>query len=177
MKYERFEQLPVWQASIELATGVYSFTEDSCFRATGDLCNQLRRASLSISNNIAEGFERGTTAKLLSFLYIARGSAGEVRSMLRFAERLEKFVNLKSQISNLISQSESCSRQIHGWADSLQNSNIEGQRRLTEKSRAEYESKKRADEFLRRVDEAVRKNLGAKQSQPSLGNYDGSKSS
>ncbi len=176
MKYERFEQLPVWQTAIDLASGVYSFTEDPCFRATGDLCNQFRRASLSISNNIAEGFERGTTAELLSFLYIARGSAGEVRSMLRFAESLPKFFNLKSQISNLISQSESCSRQICGWADCLQNSTIKGQRRLSDKSRSEYQSKQRADEFLRRVDEAVRKNLQSKITEPSLAERDSQES-
>ena len=159
MKYERFEELPVWQTAMDLVCGVYSLTDDPSFRATGDLSNQLRRASLSVSNNIAEGFERGTTAELLSFLYIARGSAGEARSMLRFAERFEKFVHLKSQISNLISQSESCSRQIRGWADSLQNSDIGGQRRLNEKTRDEYESKKRADSFLKQVDEAVRRNI------------------
>ena len=42
----------------------------------------MDRAALSVSNNIAEGFERGTTNELLQFIYIARGSAGEVRSML-----------------------------------------------------------------------------------------------
>ena len=159
MKYDRFEQLPVRQTAIELACGAYALTEDAAFARAGDLCSQLRRASLSISNNIAEGFERGTTNELISFLYIARGSAGEVRSMLRFAERYPKFQNLKSQISNLISQSESCSRQIRGWADKLQNSDIEGQRKLADKSRNEYESKRRAEVFLQRIDEAVRSNL------------------
>jgi len=87
MKYDRFEQLPVWQAGIELAHRIYKMTEISTFRMRGDLCSQLRRAALSVSNNIAEGFERGTTEELLTFLYIARGSAGEVRSMLHFCER------------------------------------------------------------------------------------------
>jgi hypothetical protein len=53
------------------------------------------------ANNIAEGFERGTTNELLAFLYIARGSAGEVRSMLCLLERRRAFGHLKSQISNL----------------------------------------------------------------------------
>ena len=75
MKYERFEDLPVWQAAIELAVRVYDLTKDKFFNQPGDLRDQLRRASLSVSNNIAEGFERGSTAELLAFLYIARGPA------------------------------------------------------------------------------------------------------
>ena len=157
MKYERFEQLPVWQAAMELAQGIYALTDDKSFSMDGDLPSQPRHASLSVSNNIAEGFERGTTAELLSFLYIARGSAGEVRSMLRFADRCERTAHLKSQISDSVSLAESCSRQIRRWADSLQNSDIGGQRRLNDKSRAAYESKRRAETFLSQVDEVVRR--------------------
>ncbi|MGM0539039.1 MAG: four helix bundle protein [Thermodesulfobacteriota bacterium] len=58
----------------------------------------MERASLSVFSNIAQGFERGTTNELLAFLYIARGSAGEVRSMLCFLERRPAFSNFKSQI-------------------------------------------------------------------------------
>ncbi len=101
MKYERFEDLPVWKAAVDLATRIYATTEDRTFHTAGDLRSQLRRAALSVSNNIAEGFERGSTAELLMFLYIARGSAGEVRSMLRFCERWPQAAHLKSQISNL----------------------------------------------------------------------------
>lgn len=100
MKYERFEDLPVWRAAIELALRVYELTKDRFFAQPGDLLGQLRRASLSVSNNIAEGFERGTTAELLAFLYIARGSCGEARSMLLFTERFAEAGHLKSQISD-----------------------------------------------------------------------------
>ena len=84
MKYERFEDLPVWNAAMDLAWRVYAITRDQYFSQSGDLRDQMRRSALSVSNNIAEGFERGSTAELLAFLYIARGSAGEVRSMLHF---------------------------------------------------------------------------------------------
>ena len=98
MKYERFEELPVWQAAMSLAEKVYALSEHGAFGRLRELKDQLRRAGLSVSNNIAEGFERGTTAELLGFLYIARGSAGEVRSMLLFCQRLPE---LSSEISNL----------------------------------------------------------------------------
>src|SRR5688572_10613868 len=118
MKYARFEELPVWQAAIQLAVQVYRLTALPDFRGHGSLRDQIERATVSISNNIAEGFERGTTQELLTFLYIARGSAGEVRSMLCLLERLPAFTNLKSEISNLRSHVEGVSRQLRGWADS-----------------------------------------------------------
>ena len=151
MKYERFEQLPVWNAAMELARRVYVLTRDRFFAQPGEVCNQLRRAALSVSNNIAEGFERGSTAELLAFLYIARGSAGEVRSMLHFVDGSREAEHLKSEISDLKTLAESCSRQIRAWADSLQNSEIKGQRHLNTQTRGLYQQKKRATEFHRRI--------------------------
>lgn len=165
MKYERFEQLPVWKAAIDLAQRVYGLTRHRFFAQPGDLRDQLRRAALSVSNNIAEGFERGSTAELLAFLYIARGSAGEARSMLRFAVRLlanaglceSEISNLKSEISDLLALAESCSRQIRAWADNLQNSDIKGQRHLTDQSRRRYESARRAAAFQQEMQERFRR--------------------
>ena len=157
MKYERFEDLPVWQAAIELAKRIYDLTRDRFFSRPGDLRSQLRRASLSVSNNIAEGFERGTTAELLAFLYIARGSCGETRSMLLFTERFNETAHLKSQISDLKSLAESCSRQIRGWTNNLQNSDIKGQRHLNERSKARYEFERSAAAFNRQIEEVVRR--------------------
>lgn len=148
MTYQRFEDLPVWRASIDLGVQVYGLTADPAFKGCGSLSDQMGRAAVSVANNIAEGFERGTTQELLTFLYIARGSAGEVRSMLCFLERLGGFEDLKSQISNLKSMAESISRQLRGWANSLQNSEIKGQRHLTEKTSHVYQAKRDRDEFL-----------------------------
>ncbi len=72
MTYDRFEQLPVWQAAIALGERVYAATDKLPFQRRYSLRDQIERATVSISNNIAEGFERGTTQELLSFLYIAR---------------------------------------------------------------------------------------------------------
>jgi four helix bundle protein len=149
MTYQRFEDLPVWQEAIRLAEKVYTLTEDAAFQKQYSLRDQLERATVSVSNNVAEGFERGTTQELLTFVYIARGSAGEVRSMLCLLERLKRFAHLKSQISDLKSPAESCSRQLRAWARDLQESPIEGQRRLTETSRKRTEQQKRAEEFTR----------------------------
>jgi four helix bundle protein len=148
MTYERFEDLPVWLKAADLYEAAEDLLENESFRASRGFRDQLDRAALSVSNNVAEGFERGTTNELLQFIYIARGSAGEVRSMLCLKERRANKVNwpanLKSQISNLKSLAESCSRQLRGWADALQNSDIKGQRHLTDKSRQAEDQKKRA---------------------------------
>lgn len=146
--YERFEDLPVWKAAIEFAEKIYALTEKPPFRRRYSLRDQIERAAVSVSNNIAEGFERGTTQELLTFLYIARGSAGEVRSMLCLLEKLKVFQDLKFEISDLKSEVEGISRQLRAWADSLQNSEIKGQRYLNEKVRVTARNKKEREEFL-----------------------------
>lgn len=156
MKYARFEELPVWQAASHVLARVDAIRSHPGFRTRGDLQNQLYRATLSISNNIAEGFEAGTTEQLITFLYHARGSAGEVRSMLRQMASFDGFENLKSEISNLISQSEGVSRQLRGWLDSLQNSEIKGTRYLNDVARAHFDPKARAKGFVDIMDEARR---------------------
>ena len=148
MKYTNFEDVPVWKDGIELTALVFNLTEDKSFRFRGDLANQLQRAALSIPNNIAEGFERGTTPELIMFLYYAKGSAGEVRSIGHVLDRLPAFGHLKSQISDLKARATSISRQIAGWAQSLQETDIRGQRYLTERSRQAYDQKKRAEAFI-----------------------------
>ena len=96
MKYNRFEELPVWQAGIDLAAEIYSLTAKPEFKNRYSLRDQIERAAVSVSNNIAEGFERGTNQELLTFLYIARGSAGEVRSMLCLLQRIPGICDLES---------------------------------------------------------------------------------
>jgi four helix bundle protein len=104
MTYQRFEDLPVWQEAATLYEQAGDFLESAPPRMRSSFRDPLERAVLSVSNNIAEGFERGTTNELLQFIYIARGSAGEVRSMLCLLLRRHWASHLKSQISNLKSQ-------------------------------------------------------------------------
>jgi four helix bundle protein len=155
MTYQRFEDLPVWNDAIVLAEGCEDFILAAKHRITWSKRDQLDRASLSVSNNIAEGFERGTTNELLNFLYIARGSAGEVRSMLNFFARRPALKDFKSQIANLKSQAESCSKQLRKWAESLQNSDIKGQRHLNNAERTRHEQRKKANAFIDRINAAL----------------------
>ena len=108
MKIEKFEDIISWQKSKELAKDVYELfkgNKDFSFR------DQIQRASVSIMNNIAEGFERRGDKEFKHFLFIAKGSCGEVRSMLYLAVELKyinqedfnKLNNLSIEISKLLS--------------------------------------------------------------------------
>src|SRR3989442_14724198 len=81
-KYQHFEELPVWQEAARLYNAVLDLLEEPGVPLTPGFRNQLDRSSLSVSNNVAEGFERSTTNELLSFIAIARGSAGEGPSVM-----------------------------------------------------------------------------------------------
>ncbi|HEU5239497.1 MAG TPA: four helix bundle protein [Pyrinomonadaceae bacterium] len=153
MKYRRFEELPVWKDAIELAVRTFALTAQACFRGHSGTRNQLENAVVSISNNIAEGFERGTTQETLNFLYISRGSAGETRSMYYFLQRAPGFEELRSDLPELIQRAESISKQIRAWADSLQNTEIRGARYLTEKSRRIDERRREREEFLAELEQ------------------------
>ena len=82
MKVQRFEDLEAWQIARELANQVYKITKQESVCRDFGFVDQIRRAAISIMNNIAEGFERGSNKDFVRFLFIARGSAGEVRSLL-----------------------------------------------------------------------------------------------
>lgn len=152
MKYKNFEDVPVWKAGVDLTVKVFEVTENSAFRGRGDIANQIQRAALSVPNNIAEGFERGTTPELIQFLYYAKGSAGEVRSICHVIERMRLFEHLKSEISNLKSLARNISRQLGGWAFSLQESDIKGSRHLTEQSKNVYQRERDRADLLQQLE-------------------------
>ena len=131
MIYKRFEDLPVWRDAIELGVRIFALTATPEFNKQFTLKDQIERAGVSISNNIAEGFERGTTKETLAFLYISRGSSGEVRSLTYLLVRLPRFENLIPQILDIRTRATAISQQLRGWCNSLQASEIKGQRYLT----------------------------------------------
>lgn len=171
MTYTRFEELPVWRAAIQLAVKVYALTERGDLRGQGNMRDQIERAAVSVSNNFAEGFERGTTQELITFLYVTRGSAAEVRSMLCLMEELPRFKNLKFEISNLKLLAEGISRQLRAWADTLQNSPIKGQRYLTERERTERVQRKFLKSPRQIVEDAKERQArtGGEAIEPNLG--------
>ncbi len=108
MTIEKFEDIIAWQKAKELTLAIYEDfknSKDFGFR------DQLQRASVSIMNNIAEGFERRGDKEFKYFLFIAKGSCAEVRSMLYLAlsleyitkEKHENYYNLTVDISRLLS--------------------------------------------------------------------------
>ena len=153
MNYKRFEELPVWQAAIELAVLIFDLTSRPAFRRYYGLKDQLERAGVSVPNNIAEGYERGTTQETITFLYISKGSSGEVRSLSYLLERLPAFGSLRSEVLDIRSRATSISKQLRAWCNSLQNTDIRGQRYVTEKSKRAAIAKRDREEFLRELAE------------------------
>lgn len=108
MKIVKFEDLVSWQKALELTVEIYRTFEQSKDFGFKD---QVQRASVSIMNNIAEGFERKSNKELLQFFYIAKGSAAEVRSMLILSlelkkinqDQYDKLIGLNTEISKLLS--------------------------------------------------------------------------
>lgn len=114
MQIERFEDLIAWQKARIVVVDIYKIFKtctDWSFR------DQIQRAAVSIMNNIAEGFERRTAKELTSFFYIAKGSCGEVRSMLHLANDLS-YINEQTKNSQ-IKNCEEISKIISGLIKSL----------------------------------------------------------
>ncbi len=113
-----FEELPVWQAARELVRRIYALTRQTASARDRGFCDQIQRAAISVTNNIAEGHERGTTVELVVFLFYAKGSAGEVRSMLWNAEDLGYLLAVDAE--GLRGLARNVSHQLRGWIASMQ---------------------------------------------------------
>ena len=114
MKIEKFEDIIAWQKAGKLTIEVYNVF-NNC-RDFGFL-NQIRRAVISIMNNIAEGFERNTNKEFRNFLFIAKGSCAETRSMLYVAYRL-KYINIE-QFKKLYPMTTEISKLLSGFIKTL----------------------------------------------------------
>ncbi|HXG53375.1 MAG TPA: four helix bundle protein [candidate division Zixibacteria bacterium] len=114
MRVEHFEDLEIWREARRLVQEIYRLTAPPKFRRDFSLRSQIRSAVVSIMSNIAEGFERGGNQEFMQFLYVAKGSCGEVRSQLCVAldqgyisesdaeKLLSSFKRLSGMIGNLI---------------------------------------------------------------------------
>src|ERR1044071_1140428 len=88
MKLAHFEDLTVWQKSQDLCVAVYRVSAEGPFARDPALRDQIRRAAISVTSNIAEGFERYSRTEFKHFLSISRGSVSEIRSQIHLAHRL-----------------------------------------------------------------------------------------
>ena len=111
-KIGRFEDLDVWENAKAIVIKVYKVSGIGDFARDFGLRDQMRRASVSIMSNIAEGFERQSDKEFSRFLYIAKGSAGELRSQLYIAQELG-YLSLEDRQS-LQQDLEVISKQLSG---------------------------------------------------------------
>ena len=136
---QQFEDLICWQRGRELTKNIYkalNTCRDNGFK------DQIQRASVSIMSNIAEGFERGTKQEFLNYLYIAKGSAGEVRCQLYIALdvgylNVETFKYLKGLVTE-------CSKLIQSFAEKIKGGAREG---------TQYKKIEKPDKFMEMVKE------------------------
>ena len=124
--YKSFEDLPVWQNARELAVQVYRTTSKGKLKDDYGLRNQIQRSTVSISSNIAEGFERGSKRESIQFLYVAKGSAGELRSQLFIAKDIGYMD--KSDFKVLLNSATTVSKQISGFIEYLKTAEFKGQK-------------------------------------------------
>ena len=119
-KFKSFEEITSWQKSRLFNKRIYEITENISFKRDFDLVRQIRRASISISSNIAEGFERNTDKEFVYFLYVSKASAGEVRSQLYLALDLN-YIS-KIEFDELYLNVSDISKLISGFIKYLENS-------------------------------------------------------
>lgn len=91
MTFNSFEEMPVWQKAMDLADAIFSVTESLPKKEDYGLTSQIRRAALSVSGNIAEGFGRKHTKDKLQFYYASRGSLLETKNALIYGHRVGYF--------------------------------------------------------------------------------------
>ena len=111
-KIEKFEDLKVWNESMQLALEIYKVLDncnDFSFR------DQIRRAAISIPSNISEGFDRQTNKEFVQFLYIAKGSVAEVRTQLYLAEKLN-YID-KSDADKLLDKTRKISAMLYKYIE------------------------------------------------------------
>ncbi len=121
---ERFEDIEAWQQARILVNDIYTVTSDGRFARDFGLRDQIRRAAVSILSNIAEGFERGGNKEFIQFLYVAKGSCGEVRAQLYIA-RDQNYIT-EEQFQDLTQQTLRISKMLAGFISYLKHSHYRG---------------------------------------------------
>jgi four helix bundle protein len=124
MKIRKFEDLESWKKARRLTNTIYEATGTGTFTRDFGLKDQIRRASISILSNIAEGFERGGDKEFLQFLAVAKGSCGEVRAQLYVA--VDQGYISQDLFEKLSGNADEIGRLISGLMKYLSNSELKG---------------------------------------------------
>jgi len=122
--FRQFEDIDAWQRARALVKEVYALTDQGDFARDFSLKDQVRRASVSVMSNIAEGFERDGTKEFIQFLSIAKGSVGEVKSQLYVA--LDRGYVTRNEFNMLSELTGETARLIAGLMSYLKQSDIKG---------------------------------------------------
>ena len=121
---ERFEDIEAWKLARQVTQLIYEITSTGNFSKDYALCNQMRRASISILSNIAEGFERSGNKEFINFLAIAKGSCGEVRAQMYVA--LDQGYIDEAKFTQISQKLLETSRVIAGFMKYLQQTELRG---------------------------------------------------
>ncbi len=124
MTVNNFEDLEVWKLSRELTKQIYTITKGRLFAKDYILIGQIIRSSISIMSNIAEGFERGGNKEFIQYLYIAKGSCGELRSQL-YVVVDQKYINATKH-KELLDLSKTISVKLSNFIQVLKASKLKG---------------------------------------------------
>lgn len=122
--FQKFEDIEAWQRARKLTREIYTVSNENPFSKDFGLRDQIRKASVSIMSNIAEGFERGGTKEFIQFLSIAKGSSGELRSQLYVA--LDQRYLKEEMFDRLLVTALETSRMISGLINYLRKSKMKG---------------------------------------------------
>ncbi|NOT49103.1 MAG: four helix bundle protein [Acidobacteria bacterium] len=123
-KIERFEDVEAWKLARESTKLIYDISGAGYFAKDFPLRDQIRKSSVSIMSNIAEGFERDGDREFVNFLSIAKGSCGEARSQLYVAFD-QRYVT-EEQFQFVYSSLNETGKRIGGFMKYLQQSNLRG---------------------------------------------------
>jgi len=118
MKFKRFEELPIWKPSLKMTKEIYDLSAKKEFAKDFSLREQIRRAMISVSSNIVEGFEKNNNNEFIRFLKIAKGSVGEVRNQLYIALAVRYIT--KEEFKKANHDLEDLARQIGGFIQYLE---------------------------------------------------------
>jgi four helix bundle protein len=152
MSIKYFEDLEIWKIAREFTNKIYRITSNGRFSRDFGLADHIRRASVSVMSNIAEGFERGGNQEFVQFLSIAKGSSGEVRAQLYVA--MDQNYITKKDAETLIDDFRKLSIMINNFMEYLKGSRYRGK-----KYKIKYKSmKEEVEDFLKEYEKKKENN-------------------